>query len=115
MHNCYTAGNVVLVLYLISDGYLGLDQQYDIPLKLVTPHDGAVSAVTDTTDEHYQESSHQQQSHHCKEDLHVAPQVTENVFGMFTYLRVNIKLLIHNMLANRVYQTTLSGYFSNNI
>ncbi|KAG0717314.1 Activating signal cointegrator 1 complex subunit 3 [Chionoecetes opilio] len=28
-------GQAVLTLYLMSDGYLGLDQQYDIPLKVI--------------------------------------------------------------------------------
>nr|XP_045586947.1 uncharacterized protein LOC123748853 [Procambarus clarkii]XP_045589123.1 uncharacterized protein LOC123751067 [Procambarus clarkii] len=31
----YISGNGVLTLYVMSDSYLGLDQQYDIPLKII--------------------------------------------------------------------------------
>lgn len=44
----FFSGLFVLTLYFMSDSYLGLDQQYSLPLEVIDP-----ITVTDQNDDHF--------------------------------------------------------------
>lgn len=53
----FNTGQYILTLYLMSDSYLGLDQQYDVPLNVIYPleqlediNDGSVDLGDSETD-----------------------------------------------------------------